>query len=198
MTEHNESGEQNSAAPASQDSVNERRRRLLAAGASSSLLLTIASRSSWATGGGQKASAIASANASGAEGTDSDGVAAHVWETSTELWPISPDSFFTKIFGEVKPKGSKHSLYSGLTLGTAIKLKGGDPIRGKLALPLIGAYLNAVQFPAKNGTPGFYYTPEQIVDAYQALDDKPMTYFEALATTLNYANDTAGGLGMNA
>lgn len=170
MTKHSKESQQKPDTQGASGSVEARRRRLLTAGASSPLLLTIASRPAWATGGHCTASALASANASGSQDFDGCSISAGWWKNKKHRWPIPHWTSFHSIFWMVKYKGS--ILYSGHTLGGVIDLNGGsDPVPGNFGFHLIGAYLNALTFPPDRGLPGYAFTPQQIVNAYNALHD---------------------------
>lgn len=187
------------------------RRRLLRAGVSSSLLLTVASRPAWANGGMCTASALASANASGRHNFEGCSISAGWWKTSKQRWPIPHTTAFHDIFpAPVTYKGKV--LYFGHSLGDVIDLNGGrDPAPGNLGFHLVGAYLNAYTFPPNNGLPGYGFTTQQIVDAFNALlgmdtstedsssssrrggpgsDSSPAdSAMQSLAATLEYANN---------
>lgn len=179
--------------------VDARRRRLLTAGATSPLLMTIASRPAWAQGGQCTPSAMASANASGGHDFDGCSISAGWWKNSKERWPISDRTAFHSIFAPVKYNGSV--LYEGHSLGNVIDLNGGkDPVQGNLGFHLIGAYLNALAFPPDRGVPGYAFTPQQVVEAYNALysaggGSSTLTTtasgssFQTLASTLETANN---------
>lgn len=143
------------------------RRRLLRAGVTSSLLLTIASRPTWAQNaiGG---SAVGSANGSGNLDVDGLSISAVWWKNFKHRWPISSSTPFHSIFTTVQYKGQV--LYNGHSLGDVIDLNGGrDPVKGTFGFHLIGAYLNALAFPPDQGKPGFAFTAQQVVDAFNAL-----------------------------
>lgn len=191
------------------DSHSAQRRRLLRAGLTSSVLLTtVTSRPAWANGGMCTASAVASANASGGYNFEGCGISAGWWKNSKHLWPVSHTTAFHTIFAPVKYKGKV--LYNGFSLGDVINLNGGnDPVSGSFGFHLIGAYLNALTFPPNDGTPGYAFTPQQIVDSFNALlgvdtrteggtekSKKPGgdssgvdAMFASLASTLEYANN---------
>lgn len=172
--------------------VDARRRRLLTAGASSPLLLTIASRPAWAQGGMCTASALASANASGGYDFDGCSISAGWWKTHKDRWPISHTSAFHSTFAAVEYEGS--ILYNGYTLGQVIDLNGGsDPVQGTFGFHLVGALLNALTFPPDQGTPGYAFTSQQVIDAYNALYGAPASSFQALAGTLEAANNQFDG-----
>ncbi|MEX1198510.1 MAG: hypothetical protein WEB57_11710 [Pseudohongiellaceae bacterium] len=189
MTEHNNDASRKAAIqPGTGNNVDARRRRLLTAGASSSLLLTIASRPVWAQGGVCTASALASANASGGHDFDGCSISAGWWKNFKDRWPISQHTSFHPVFGAVEYQGSV--LYNGLTLGNVIDLDGGsDPVQGTFGFHLVGALLNATMFPPDQGVPGYAFTVQQIKDAYNALYGASVSSFQALANTLESAND---------
>lgn len=165
-----------------------RRRRLLRAGVTSSLLLTIASRPAWAQGGMCTASALASANASGGYDFDGCSISAGWWKIKQDLWPISHSTPFHSIFETVSYNGT--ILYNGLTLGQVCVLNGaGNDNPGNLGMHLIGALMNALTFPPDEGTPGYAFTSQQIIDAYNALHGSDITGFQALKNTLEIANN---------
>ncbi|MEZ5490754.1 MAG: hypothetical protein R3F50_10590 [Gammaproteobacteria bacterium] len=169
--------------------VDLRRRRILAAGASSSLLLSIASRPAWAQGGMCTASAVASANASGGYDFAGCGISAGWWKNNKDRWPIPPTTLFHSLFAYVEYE-NEGILYDGLTLGEVIDLNGNrDPVQGNFGFPLIGALLNATQFPPSPSTPGYAFTAQQVIDAYNALHEAAPALFQALAGTLDTANN---------
>lgn len=184
MIEDNEVGKQ---APVAPGSIDARRRRLLAAGATSSLVLTIASRPAWAQGGMCTASALASANASGGYDFDGCSISAGWWTNFKDRWPIDASTPFHNVFAAVTY--GDDILYNGYTLGGVIDLTGGsDPVQGIFGLHLVGALLNALQFPPSADTPGYAFTSDQVISAYNALHGAPNSSFQALASTLETAN----------
>jgi hypothetical protein len=171
--------------PASHDA---QRRRLLRAGVSSSLLLTIASRPAWANGGMCTPSALASANASGRHDFDGCSISAGWWKNSVHRWPIPASTPFHAKFGSVYYKDQL--LYSGMTLGQVIELQGSsDPVQGSFGLHLVGALLNAISFAPQEGAPGYAFTEQQIISAFNQLNGANASSFQALANTLEAANN---------
>lgn len=152
---------------------NPRRRKLLGGVAASPLLLSVASRPAWANGAMCTPSALASANLSGQHDFEGCSISAGFWKTNPSTWPVSPDTYFHFVFDKVAFNGNvlyeKNSSGSPSTLFDVINrnFKGENP--GNLAFPLVGAYLNALQFPYSGGAPGYPYSAEDIVRAFNAL-----------------------------
>lgn len=186
--------------------LNQRRRKLLGGVAASPLLLSVASRPAWANGGMCTPSALASANLSGQHDFDGCGISAGWWKNNPTKWPVLPNTSFHFVFAKVALNGNvlyeKNLSGSPSTLFDVIKgqFKGENP--GNLAFPLVGAYLNALQFPYSGGAPGYPYSADDIVRAFNALGQtqaatgrgkspsKTDTFaFESLKDTLDQANN---------
>lgn len=169
------------------------RRRLIVGGMATPLLMSIASRPAWAGGGGMcTPSALASANVSGQHTFAGCGISAGWWKTHKNRWPIPHTTSFHAVFFKVmhggqvlyqKPNGTSK------TLGEVIDMSGANNNPGNLAMPLIGAYLNALSFPTAGGQPGYPYLPEQVVGGFNSLHNKPTSDFEAFKNTLDAANN---------
>jgi len=170
-----------------------RRRKLLGSVAASPLLLTVASRPVWATGGMCTPSALASANLSGQHEFTGCGISAGFWKTKKSWWPTSPNTEFHSIFGKIRFEDvviyEKTSVGSRTTLGDVIDLNFTGKNPGNLAFILVGAYLNALAFPSSGGAPGYPYSAQQIVNAFNALDNKQNGDFTKLKNTLDLANN---------
>ncbi|MFU2485870.1 hypothetical protein [Thauera sp. WH-1] len=181
-----------------------RRRKLLGGVAASPLLLSISSRPAWANGGMCTPSALASANLSGQHDFSGCSISAGWWKNNESRWPIAASTYFHSIFEKVAFNGSV--IYETTTLGAPTTLSdvmnkrftGDNP--GNLAFPLIGAYLNALQFPYNGGAPGYPFAAADIVKAFNELH-QPVTLrgkgkpkpnqsaFENLKNTLDSANN---------
>lgn len=152
---------------------NQRRRKLLGGVAASPLLLSVASRPAWANGGMCTPSALASANLSGQHDFEGCGLSAGFWKTNPSRWPVVPNTSFHFVFDKVAFNGNvlyeKNLSGAPSTLFEVIngQFQGEDP--GNLAFPLVGAYLNALQFPYSGGAPGYPYSADDIVRAFNAL-----------------------------
>ena len=192
MTKHSEEMGQRPEKQDASDVVVARRRRLLTAGASSPLLMTIASRPAWANGGVCTPSALASANASGGHDFVGCSLSASWWGQFKDRWPIPDATLFHSIFWPVKYKGA--ILYEGMSLGDVIDLRdGNDPMRGTFGFHLIGAYLNALQFPPDRGVPGYAFTPQQVVSFYNALAGVDMRTADNKFDAINSGDDKGQG-----
>ena len=185
---------------------NPRRRKLLGGVAASPLLLSVASRPAWANGGMCTPSALASANLSGQHDFDGCGISAGWWKNNPSRWPVQSNTSFHFVFAKVAFNGNV--LYENNRSGSPSTLfdvingdfQGENP--GNLAFPLVGAYLNALQFPDSGGAPGYPYSADDIVRAFNALGqtqaaarkgkNPPKTddfAFENLKDTLDEANN---------
>lgn len=168
------------------------RRKLVGGGMVAPLLMTVVGRPVWAGGTRCSPSALASANLSGRHTFAGCGISAGWW-ARTQNWskwplPATPGTMFHSVFVAVKYDGKV--LYKDKTLGQVISMAGaGDANPSNLAMHLVAAYLNALQFPTQGGQPGYPYTVSQVVDGYNALDGKPESAFTIFKSTLEAANN---------
>lgn len=169
-----------------------RRRKLLGSVAASPLLLTVASRPVWATGGMCTPSALASANLSGQHEFTGCGISTLGWKQNKARWPIASTTKFHSIFPSTKfaskviykktPNGALTTLADVIDEN----ILGDNP--GGLASALIGAYLNALAFPSSGGAPGYPFSAQQVINAFNVLHGKLVPEFDTLKATLENAN----------
>jgi len=175
-------------------SLSKKRRKLLTGGAATSILMTVASRPAWAAGSQCTPSALASANLSGEDGFEGCGISAGWWKNKTNRWPISSSTAFHSIFGAVRYNNVvlfKNTNGTDLTLAQVINFSASNaPTNPKnIAMHLVGAYLNALQFPNLYGNAGYAYSAQAVVNMFNSLDNAALSAFDTVKTTLETAND---------
>ena len=166
---------------------------LLGGVAASPLLLTVASRPVWAQGGMCTPSALASANLSGQHEFTGCSISTSGWKNNKLHWPIAATTKFHGVFPLVEFENEVIYIKiadnsAATTLADVIdeNINGNNP--GSLASALIAAYLNALSFPFSGGAAGYSFTPQQIINAFNVLHNRPLAEFEALKVTLETAN----------
>lgn len=164
------------------------RRKLIAGSAATPLLMTITSRPVWAGGNTCTPSALASANLSGQHEDVGCGISAGWWKEKPDSWPISKNTRFHDLFAFVRYK--EVILYQNKTLFDVINETGAsDSNPGNIGLHLVGAYLNALTFPKQGSKRGYAFTDQDIIKAFNFLDNGKSKDFSALKDTLYTANN---------